>query len=192
MQRVRVRRYVQVSFAMWTNCRVGKAAKRDFAVSADGPTQAHKFLGGRVVVLLDARLNRGFVVAGSFLQLADALVHHHKDFHRRSVLLTTPSVVTTVLDYPKSGKWSTSKIPYVGLPPEENAVVAQRLAKQLGAFLRKKRGNLTYQQFSRKLGISDSTLQRLEMGEQNVTLKTLEYISDRFHCKISELFGEER
>jgi transcriptional regulator with XRE-family HTH domain len=78
----------------------------------------------------------------------------------------------------------------VGYAPEQNAVVAQRLAKQLGAFLRKKRGNLTYQQFSRKMGISDSTLHRLEMGEQNVTLKTLEHLSDRFHCKISELFGE--
>jgi hypothetical protein len=40
-------------------------------------------------------------------------------------------------------------------------------------FLRKRRGDLTYQQFSRKLGISDSTLQRLGIGHQNVTLKTL-------------------
>ncbi len=69
--------------------------------------------------------------------------------------------------------------------------MAQRLAKQLGAFLRRKRGNLTYQQFSRKTGISDSTLHRLEMGEQNVTLRTLEHLSDRFHCKISDLFGED-
>jgi transcriptional regulator with XRE-family HTH domain len=69
--------------------------------------------------------------------------------------------------------------------------MAQRLAKQLGAFLRKKRGDLTYQQFSRKMGISDSTLHRLEMGTQNVTLKTLEHLSDRLHCKISELFGED-
>ncbi len=27
---------------------------------------------------------------------------------------------------------------------------------------------------------------------QNVTLKTLEPLSDRLHCKISELLGEER
>jgi DNA-binding Xre family transcriptional regulator len=69
--------------------------------------------------------------------------------------------------------------------------MAQRLAKQLGAFLRKRRGNLTYQQFSRKMGISDSTLHRLDLGEQNVTLKTLEQICDRLKCKISEVFGEE-
>ena len=70
-------------------------------------------------------------------------------------------------------------------------VVAQRLAKQLGAFLRKKRGALTYQQFSRKIGISDSTLHRLELGEQNVTLKTLEHICDRLKCKVADLFGQD-
>jgi len=69
--------------------------------------------------------------------------------------------------------------------------VAQRLAKQLGAFLRKKRGDLTYQQFSRKMGISDSTLQRLEMGEQNVTLKTLELICARLKCSVADLFEEK-
>ena len=58
-------------------------------------------------------------------------------------------------------------------------VVAQRLAKQLGSFLRTKRGNLTYQQFSCKMGLSDSTLHRLELGEQNVTLKTLDQICGR-------------
>jgi DNA-binding Xre family transcriptional regulator len=69
--------------------------------------------------------------------------------------------------------------------------MAQRLAKQLGVFLRKKRGGLTYQQFSRKMGISDSTLHRLEMADQNVTLKTLEQICDRLKCSISEVFGED-
>ena len=32
-------------------------------------------------------------------------------------------------------------------------------------------------------------LHRLEMGEQNVTLKTLEHLSARFRCKVSELLG---
>lgn len=68
--------------------------------------------------------------------------------------------------------------------------MAQRLAKQLGKFLRKRRGDLTYQQFSRKTGISDSTLHRLEMGEQNVTLKTLEQICSRLKCSVCELFNE--
>lgn len=69
--------------------------------------------------------------------------------------------------------------------------MAERLAMKLGAFLRKQRGDLTYAQFARKVGISDSTLQRLEMGQQNVTLKTLEHLMARLRCSVSELFGEK-
>jgi len=69
--------------------------------------------------------------------------------------------------------------------------MAQRLPKQLGSFLRKKRGDLTYQQFSRKTGISDSTLHRLEMATQNVTLKTIEQICDRLKVSVAEIFGED-
>lgn len=68
--------------------------------------------------------------------------------------------------------------------------MAQRLAKQLAAFLRKRRGDLTYVQFARKTGLSDSTLQRLEMGEQNVTLKTLEQIVVRLKCSVSDIFED--
>ena len=68
--------------------------------------------------------------------------------------------------------------------------VAQQLPKQLGAFLQKKRGDLTYAQFARKMGISDSTLHRLELGEQNVTLKTLEHIVTRLKCKMSDVFPD--
>ena len=64
------------------------------------------------------------------------------------------------------------------------------LAKQLAAFLRQKRGELTFKQFSRKTGISDSTLHRLELGEQNITLNTLEQICDRLKCSMAEIFGE--
>ena len=65
-----------------------------------------------------------------------------------------------------------------------------RLAMRLAAFLRKRRGDLTYQQFSRKTGISDSTLHRLEQGSQNVTLNTLEQISERLKCDITEIFAK--
>ncbi len=68
--------------------------------------------------------------------------------------------------------------------------VAQQLAKQLAAFLRQRRGDLTYAQFARKMGLSDSTLHRLEMGEQNVTLKTLEHICGRLKCRISDIFRD--
>jgi DNA-binding Xre family transcriptional regulator len=68
--------------------------------------------------------------------------------------------------------------------------MADRLAKQLAKFLRKRRGDLTYQQFARKVGISDSTLHRMEMAEQNVTLKTLDQLTSRLKCKVSDLFDE--
>jgi len=64
----------------------------------------------------------------------------------------------------------------------------QRLAKQLAQFLRKRRGDLTFQQFSRKTGISDSTLHRLELADQNITLGTLEQLCDRLKCSIQDLF----
>jgi DNA-binding Xre family transcriptional regulator len=83
------------------------------------------------------------------------------------------------------------EIPLVGFEWLQHPVMAQkRLAKQLAAFLRKRRGDLTFQQFSRKTGISDSTLHRMELGEQNVTLKTLEQICDRLKCSVAEVFGE--
>jgi DNA-binding Xre family transcriptional regulator len=66
--------------------------------------------------------------------------------------------------------------------------VRGQLRKHLGKFLREKRGDLTLAQFSRKLGISDSTLQRLEVGEQNITIDSLETIIDRLKCSISDIF----
>jgi len=40
--------------------------------------------------------------------------------------------------------------------------------------------------------LSTSTLHRMELGEQNVTLKTLEQICDRMKCGVSDLFDEEK
>ena len=57
-------------------------------------------------------------------------------------------------------------------------------------FLRRKRGQATYAQFARKLGISASTLYRLENGEQSATLKRVEQIMARLGCSLDEIFGE--
>jgi DNA-binding Xre family transcriptional regulator len=62
------------------------------------------------------------------------------------------------------------------------------LQQQLSRFLREKRGEMTYAQFARRTGISLATLQRLETGEQNVTLKTLEQLTKRLKCKMSDIF----
>jgi transcriptional regulator with XRE-family HTH domain len=75
-----------------------------------------------------------------------------------------------------------------GLP--HSAGVRYQLRKQLAEFLKRKRGDQTFQQFARKLGLSDSTLQRIEMMEQNVTIDTIQHIVDRLRCKVSDIFRD--
>ncbi len=66
--------------------------------------------------------------------------------------------------------------------------VAASLQQRLGKYLRKRRGKLTYEQFARKVGISKSTLQRMELGQQNVTLVTLGQLLKRLKCSAGEVF----
>jgi DNA-binding Xre family transcriptional regulator len=68
--------------------------------------------------------------------------------------------------------------------------MAASMQKQLAQFLRKKRGEMSYPAFARKLGVSSSSLHRMEMGEQNVTLKTLEFLLKRLKCRVTDIFGE--
>jgi len=67
--------------------------------------------------------------------------------------------------------------------------VRHQLRQQLGKFLRERRGNLTLAQFARKTGISDSTLQRLEIFQPNVTLDTLELILKKLNCDLGDIFN---
>ena len=73
---------------------------------------------------------------------------------------------------------------YVVTHPAHTASVAVPLQKQLGQYLRKRRGEMTLPAFARKLGISSSSLHRMEMGEKNVTLTTLE----RLKCGMTDVF----
>lgn len=66
-----------------------------------------------------------------------------------------------------------------------------KLRLQIGRFLRTKRGDLTLAQFARKIGLSDSTLQRLEIGEQNLTIDSLEQIAKRLKCDVREIFAQD-
>ena len=68
--------------------------------------------------------------------------------------------------------------------------MAAPLQKRLGRFLRQKRGELTLSVYARKLGISSSSLHRMEMGEQNVTLITLEQLLKRLKCRVSDVFED--
>jgi transcriptional regulator with XRE-family HTH domain len=71
-----------------------------------------------------------------------------------------------------------------------SAAVHYRLRKQLAEFMKRKRGDQTLQQFARRMGLSDSSLQRIEMMEQNVTIDAIQHIPDRLRCKFSDIFPD--
>jgi len=49
---------------------------------------------------------------------------------------------------------------------------------------------MTLRDFARKAGLSSSTLQRLEQGDQNVTLDTLETVLKKLKVSIAEVFDK--
>ncbi len=53
-----------------------------------------------------------------------------------------------------------------------------------------RRGCLSQAAYARKLGISQSTLQRLEYAAQNTTLATLETIMKAPKCELPDLFSD--
>lgn len=68
--------------------------------------------------------------------------------------------------------------------------MAKSYDKQLGAFLRKQRGELAYVKFAKKIGIGAGTLHRLERAEQSITLGKLEDILNRLKCSLSDVFKD--
>jgi len=68
--------------------------------------------------------------------------------------------------------------------------VESDLDEKLALFLRRKRGDMTYKAFSRKLGLPPSTIFRLEQCQQSITLGRLQTVMDRLQCTINDIFGE--
>ena len=66
--------------------------------------------------------------------------------------------------------------------------MARKLDQQFGRFLRERRGDTSYAIFARKLGISASTLFRLESGVQSVTLGKMEDILKRLKADVWDVF----
>jgi transcriptional regulator with XRE-family HTH domain len=62
------------------------------------------------------------------------------------------------------------------------------LDNQLAVFLRKKRGEATYAALARKLGMTPSSLFRLENRQQSITLKTLHHVMDRLNGELTDIF----
>lgn len=62
------------------------------------------------------------------------------------------------------------------------------LRKRLARGLTRFRGDASQNQFARKLGISNASLNRIENSVQNVSLATLETLCRRLNCDIADLF----
>jgi transcriptional regulator with XRE-family HTH domain len=63
-----------------------------------------------------------------------------------------------------------------------------KLTETLANNLKTLRGNTSQESFARKLGISQSTLARLENCTQNVTINTIEQITKALKCDVDDLF----
>ena len=74
---------------------------------------------------------------------------------------------------------------------ETRSIVPDLLERQLSLFLRRKRGDLTNAQFAKRLGITPSTLHRLENCERSITLRNLQQIMSRLKCRLVDIFPEE-
>jgi transcriptional regulator with XRE-family HTH domain len=68
--------------------------------------------------------------------------------------------------------------------------VRRNLDRQLASFLRKARGNLSYAAFSKRVGLSHTTLHRLERGEHHLTLNKLETILTRLKVRLKDIFPD--
>ena len=61
--------------------------------------------------------------------------------------------------------------------------------QRVAAFLRQRRGDQTYRQFAPKLGMSSSTLHRLENMEQSITLAKLYAVAQRMRVSIDDILS---
>ncbi len=63
------------------------------------------------------------------------------------------------------------------------------LDEKLAAFLKKQRGEMSFAQFSRKTGLTPSSLFRLENGEQSITLGRLHGVLKKLKMTLWDVFG---
>jgi transcriptional regulator with XRE-family HTH domain len=69
--------------------------------------------------------------------------------------------------------------------------VSNPIAQSLSEELRKRRGELSYAQFARKLGLSKSLAHKLETSGEGVTLDTIYKIACSLGCSLEDLLGAE-
>ena len=76
-------------------------------------------------------------------------------------------------------------------PEAVSEAMRPTLRQQAAYFVQKKRGSLTQLQFARRVGISDSTVCRLEAGKDNFSEETLTLICRAFNCSLQDIFPDE-
>ena len=67
--------------------------------------------------------------------------------------------------------------------------VPSPLDKKLAKFVREQRGEMTFAQFSKKIGLPPSTIHRIENGEQSATLGRVQQIMTKLKCTLADVFG---
>ncbi|MEO8206713.1 MAG: helix-turn-helix transcriptional regulator [Chthoniobacterales bacterium] len=65
--------------------------------------------------------------------------------------------------------------------------------RRVGAFVKKERAksNLSYAAFARKLGISHTTLSRIESNQQGISLKLLQSILRGLNASLQDIIGAD-
>ena len=68
--------------------------------------------------------------------------------------------------------------------------VPSPLDKKLAKFICEQRGEMTFAQFSKKVGLPPSTIFRIENCEQSATLGRLQQIMTKLKCTLADVFGD--
>lgn len=80
---------------------------------------------------------------------------------------------------------------YVNIDQWQNALMSD-FRKTLAQNLRAMRGRETQSTFARRAGMNQASINRIEQGQQNVTLDTLEKLCKRFKCSVSDLLEKNK
>ncbi|MDR0533034.1 MAG: helix-turn-helix transcriptional regulator [Verrucomicrobiales bacterium] len=65
------------------------------------------------------------------------------------------------------------------------------LDHKLAVFIRQKRADRTYAEFAHILGVTPSTVFRLEQRQQSITLRSLSKILERLKCTYKDVFADQ-
>lgn len=72
-----------------------------------------------------------------------------------------------------------------------SSVQRGRLEEKIAIFLRKERGDMTYRDFARKVGVTPSMLFRFEQQQSSMTLESLQKILAYLRVSLVDVLGED-